>query len=110
MIINCHMASSKFVTDYIANYMLRRYRQRQIALHVQYEGRRYSGFAYQEVEETVEREIFEALVKLRLIESRQVFYCSIGTQLCLIFVIHSLNYVEGVVVDNNDTCLKDEHV
>jgi hypothetical protein len=49
-----------------------RYYQRQVAFQVQYDGGKYSGFAYQEAEETIEKHIFDALIKLRLIESRQV--------------------------------------
>ena len=51
-----------------------RYRQRHIALQLQYEGGSYYGFAAQngECDETVEKHLFEALLKLKLIESRKV--------------------------------------
>lgn len=50
-----------------------KYRQRQIALQIQYDGGRYYGFAAQaeEAEDTVEKHVFDALLKLKLIESRQ---------------------------------------
>lgn len=49
-----------------------RYRQRHIALHLQYDGAKYLGFASSEDGETVESHLFNALLKLRLIESREV--------------------------------------
>lgn len=51
-----------------------RYRQRHIALHIQYDGGNYFGFSSQnsETEETVEKYLFEALQKLHLIENRKV--------------------------------------
>lgn len=51
-----------------------RYRQRHIAMQVQYEGGAYFGFASQagECSDTVEKHIFDALKKLRLIDDRKV--------------------------------------
>lgn len=49
-----------------------RYRQRQLAFHVQYDGTAYAGFASQDCEDTVENHLFKAFVKLRLIADRQV--------------------------------------
>lgn len=51
-----------------------RYRQRHIAIQIQYEGEPYYGFTTQTggCEETVEKHIFEALLKLRLISDRHV--------------------------------------
>jgi hypothetical protein len=51
-----------------------RYTQRHVAIQLQYDGSKYYGFSAQkdEFEETVEKHLFEALLKLRLIESRQV--------------------------------------
>ena len=51
-----------------------RYRQRHIAIQIQYEGEPYYGFTSQTggCEETVEKHIFEALIKLRLISDRYV--------------------------------------
>jgi len=50
-----------------------KYRQRNVAMQVQYEGGPYFGFASQagECEETIEKHLFDALLKLRLIESRK---------------------------------------
>lgn len=51
-----------------------RYRQRKIALQVQYNGDAYLGFAAQapgDADETVEKHLFAALTKVRLIEDRQ---------------------------------------
>lgn len=50
-----------------------KYSQRHVAIQLQYDGSKYYGFAAQkdEFEETVEKYLFEALLKLRLIESRQ---------------------------------------
>ena len=51
-----------------------KYRQRHLAFHVQYDGGKYHGFADQleeEGEETVERHIFNALIKLRLITDKK---------------------------------------
>ena len=51
-----------------------RYRQHHVAMEFQYDGGAYFGFASQaagDCEETVEKHIFEALLKCRLIESRQ---------------------------------------
>lgn len=51
-----------------------RYRQHHVAMEFQYDGGPYFGFASQgpgECEETIEKHIFEALVKCRLIVSRQ---------------------------------------
>jgi tRNA U38,U39,U40 pseudouridine synthase TruA len=39
---------------------------------VQYDGSKYYGFAAQENEDTVEDRLFQALVKLNLIEDRKV--------------------------------------
>jgi tRNA pseudouridine38/39 synthase len=49
------------------------YRQRRVAIQLQYDGGPYFGFASQvgECEETVEKHLFEALHKVKLIESRQ---------------------------------------
>ena len=55
---------------------MNKYRQRHIALHLQYDGGSYFGFASQtekNCEETVEKYLFESLIKLRLISSRKVF-------------------------------------
>lgn len=55
-----------------------------MAFQVQYDGGKFSGFAYQEAEETIEKHLFDALIKLRLIESRQVrliYILSINTQI-----------------------------
>ena len=43
-------------------------------MQVQYDGGNYYGFASQagECENTIEKHVFDALLKLRLIESRQV--------------------------------------
>lgn len=49
-----------------------RYHQRQIALQLQYDGGSYLGFASQNDEETVEKHLFAALTKLKLIQDRQV--------------------------------------
>jgi tRNA U38,U39,U40 pseudouridine synthase TruA len=51
-----------------------RYTQRHVAIQLQYDGSKYYGFSAQkdECDETVEKHLFEALLKLRLIESRQV--------------------------------------
>ena len=51
---------------------LKRYRQRQLAFHVQYDGTAYAGFASQDCEDTVENHLFKAFLKLRLITDRQV--------------------------------------
>lgn len=50
-----------------------RYRQRNIAMQVQYEGGPYFGFAYQtgDCENTVEKHLFDAFIKLKLIESHK---------------------------------------
>lgn len=52
---------------------MRRFRQRQVAIQLQYEGGAYFGFASQsgDCEDTIEKHLFEALVKLKLVESRQ---------------------------------------
>ena len=49
-----------------------RYRKRHIALQIQYEGEHYYGFTSQAggCEETVEKHLFEALVKLKLIKDK----------------------------------------
>jgi tRNA U38,U39,U40 pseudouridine synthase TruA len=52
--------------------IISRYRQRHIALHLQYDGAKYLGFAWSDDGETVESHLFNALTKLRLIESREV--------------------------------------
>ena len=52
--------------------LLFRYRTRQIAMQVQYDGTAYLGFASQDLEETVENHLFNALIKLKLIEDRKV--------------------------------------
>lgn len=49
-----------------------RYRTRHIALQIQYDGTPYLGFASQDLEETVENHLFNALTKLKLIEDRKV--------------------------------------
>ena len=48
------------------------YRQRHIALQLQYEGEPYFGFASQtgESEETIEKHLFAALIKVKLIKDR----------------------------------------
>ena len=52
-----------------------KYRQRKIAIQLQYNGQNYHGFASQaegsNSEETVERHVFIALTKLRLIIDRR---------------------------------------
>lgn len=51
-----------------------KYRQRKVALQLQYEGGNYFGFAAQaqgECDETVEKQLFAALRKVCLIEDRQ---------------------------------------
>lgn len=65
-----------------------RYRQRHIAIQIQYEGENFYGFTSQTggCEETVEKHIFEALIKLRLItdkhvRTRVVFYSSLVSTL-----------------------------
>ncbi len=52
---------------------MQRYRQRHIAMQVQYEGEHYYGFTSQSggCEETVEKYLFEALLKLKLITDKQ---------------------------------------
>ena len=51
-----------------------RYRQRHVAIQIQYEGEPFYGFTSQTggCEETVEKHIFEALIKLRLITDKHV--------------------------------------
>jgi uncharacterized membrane protein YheB (UPF0754 family) len=51
-----------------------KYRQRTIAIQLQYEGGSYFGFSSQpgECDDTIEKHLFEALTKLKYIESRQV--------------------------------------
>ena len=51
-----------------------RYRQRHVAIQIQYEGEPFYGFTSQTggCEETVEKHIFEALLKLRLITDKHV--------------------------------------
>lgn len=48
------------------------YRQRRVAIQLQYDGGPYFGFASQvgECEETIEKHLFEALLKVRLISNR----------------------------------------
>jgi len=48
--------------------------QRHICLQVQYDGGRYFGFASQsgDYDETIEKKLFDAFHKLKLIESREV--------------------------------------
>ena len=41
-------------------------------MQVQYDGTAYLGFASQDLEETVENHLFNALIKLKLIEDRKV--------------------------------------
>lgn len=53
------------------NFDMSRYRQRQVALQVQYDGSKYYGFASQDAEDTIENHLFNALVKLNLIEDRK---------------------------------------
>ena len=43
-------------------------------MQVQYDGTAYLGFASQDLEETVENHLFNALIKLKLIEDRKVRY------------------------------------
>lgn len=52
-----------------------RYRTRQVAFQVQYDGSKYLGFASQDLAETVENHLFNALIKLKLIEDRKVRCC-----------------------------------
>lgn len=65
-----------------------RYRQRHIALQIQYDGTAYYGFASQDLEDTVENHLFGALEKLNLISDRKVspilsLFCSLTlTRLC----------------------------
>eukprot|EP00981_Chlorochromonas_danica_P008970 scaffold2383_cov189-Ochromonas_danica.AAC.2 len=47
------------------------YRQRHIALQIQYDGTAYYGFASQDLEDTVENHLFGALEKLNLISDRK---------------------------------------
>lgn len=65
----CAYLSDDMETNFI------RYRQRHIALHIQYDGAKYFGFASQsgEYEETVEKHLFHALTKVKLIDNRQVW-------------------------------------
>lgn len=44
-------------------------------MQVQYDGTAYLGFASQDLEETVENHLFNALIKLKLIEDRKVRPC-----------------------------------
>jgi tRNA pseudouridine38/39 synthase len=50
-----------------------RYHQRHVAMQIQYDGRPFHGFAAQagEEDETVEKHIFETLLKLRLISDKK---------------------------------------
>eukprot|EP01038_Epipyxis_sp_PR26KG_P008723 gene8723-11785_t len=50
-----------------------KYRQRQIAMQVQYDGSSYYGFASQagECDDTIEKHLFHSLLKLKLIEDRK---------------------------------------
>ena len=52
---------------------MQRYRQRHIAMQIQYEGEHYFGFTSQTggCEETVEKHLFDALLKLKLITDKQ---------------------------------------
>ncbi|CAM9183437.1 unnamed protein product, partial [Ectocarpus fasciculatus] len=56
----------------VKEFDMSKYAQRHVAIQLQYDGSKYYGFASQkdECEETVEKYLFEALLKLRLIESR----------------------------------------
>ena len=57
------------------NYILfYRYRQRMIAFQLQYEGCDYYGFASQsgDCDDTIEKHVFDALLKLKLIDNREV--------------------------------------
>lgn len=51
-----------------------RYSQRHVALQIQYDGTKYFGFVAQkgDCDETVEKHLFEALIKTKLIESKEV--------------------------------------
>jgi hypothetical protein len=63
---------SHFVPNCVS--LLLRYRQRCVAIELQYEGEGYYGFASQspgECDETIEKHMFDALLKLKLIESRE---------------------------------------
>jgi len=55
-------------------FQMSKYRQRTIAIQLQYEGGSYFGFSSQpgECDDTIEKHLFEALTKLKYIESRQV--------------------------------------
>lgn len=49
-----------------------RFHQRHIALQIQYDGTAYYGFASQDLQDTVENHLFQALEKLNLISDRKV--------------------------------------
>lgn len=55
-------------------FQMSRYRQRTVAIQLQYDGGSYFGFSSQpgEYDETIEKHLFEALHKLKFIDSRQV--------------------------------------
>jgi len=62
----------KTTADAIRPFHMSRYHQRHIAMQLQYDGRPYYGFASQlgECDDTVEKYIFDALCKTRLITDR----------------------------------------
>ena len=75
-------------------------------MQVQYDGTAYLGFASQDLEETVENHLFNALIKLKLIEDRKVsLFCARASVrgffiwLCILcYVIYSGLYFPSVVV------------
>ncbi len=54
-------------------------------MHIQYDGTAYLGFASQDLQETVENHLFNALTKLKLIEDRKVpcYLTAVSTITCL---------------------------
>jgi len=55
------------------------YQRRHIALQIQYDGGKYYGFASQDDQETVERHLFQALMKLKLIEDPKVSCATVSS-------------------------------
>lgn len=76
---------------FICDLLFVRYRQRHIALHLQYDGGPFLGFAFSTDGETVESHLFNALTKLKLIESREVRLFTILSnfifRICNLFLI-----------------------
>lgn len=68
------MKTNKKKDKPIKAFDISKYRQRNIAIQLQYEGGDYYGFASQtgECDNTIEKHVFEALLKLKLIDSREV--------------------------------------